>query len=288
NEYWYPLSYLGSVSWTFTATNRLLVQAGVSARREDYEYALRASKVPAVRNFIPLFDQFTLLAFHATTRPGVGEFVPRINRIPKARASVLYARAGHEFKAGFQHQSMDYSDYRKDNDYGVSYVFSNGLPVSLEQRAYDYGSALTMRDLGIYAQDKWTWNRLTLNGGLRAEVFRTHFPDHYFGPTVNAPNRNFTVAASDWHHLEDLVQRMGAVYDLFGNGRTAIKGSANKYVASISGALAFPGSPALRISDAATRAWTDGLSGATALPAGDPRRGNFVVDCDLRNPAASG
>jgi hypothetical protein len=81
---------------------------------------------------------------------------------------------------------------------------------------------------------------------------------------------------------------MGAVYDLFGNGRTAIKGSANKYVASISGALAFPGSPALRISDQAARAWTDGLSGATALPADDPRRGNFAVDCDVRNPAANG
>jgi hypothetical protein len=105
------------------------------------------------------FDQFTLLALHATTRPGVGEFVTGVNKIPKARASVLYARAGHELKVGFQYQSMDYSDYRKDNDYGLSYVFSNGLPVSLEQRAYDYGSALTMRDLGIYAQDKWTWNR---------------------------------------------------------------------------------------------------------------------------------
>lgn len=102
--------------------------------------------------------QFTLLAFHATTRPGVGEFVTGINKIPKTRASVLYARAGHELKVGFQYQSMDYSDYRKDNDYGLSYVFSSGLPVSLEQRAYDYGSALTMRDLGIYAQDKWTWN----------------------------------------------------------------------------------------------------------------------------------
>ena len=29
NEFWYPMSYLGSVSWTYTATNRMLVQAGV-------------------------------------------------------------------------------------------------------------------------------------------------------------------------------------------------------------------------------------------------------------------
>ena len=284
-----PCSYLGSFSWTYTATNRLLVQAGASARREDYEYPLRGSKAPATKGLIGVTDQFNSLQYHGQGNAvTLGQFVSAINRIPKVRASVVYARARHELKFGFDNQWIDYDDFRNDNDYGLNYVFSNGLPDSLSERAMNYGTHLDLTDLGIYAQDKWTYNRLTVNAGVRLEVFRTHFPDHPFGPTVNAPNRNFTIPASDWHHLQDLVPRLGAVYDLFGNGKTAIKGSANKYVAAISGALLFPGSPSLRQSDTATRAWTDGLSGATALPAGDPRRGNFVVDCDLTSPAANG
>ena len=64
NGYWYPLSYLGTVSWTYTATNRMLIQAGASARREDYEYPLRLSKAPENRNLIPVSDQFTSLQYH--------------------------------------------------------------------------------------------------------------------------------------------------------------------------------------------------------------------------------
>ena len=76
---------------------------------------------------------------------------------------------------------------------------------------------------------------------------------------------------------------MGASYDLFGDGKTALKASANKYTASISGNIFLTGNPTVRHADNATRGWNDRLH-----PEGDARRGNFVPDCDLTDPALNG
>jgi outer membrane receptor protein involved in Fe transport len=36
-------------------------------------------------------------------------------------------------------------------------------------------------ELGIFAQDKWTFKRLTLNGGLRFDYYKNKFPDQVLG-----------------------------------------------------------------------------------------------------------
>ena len=84
----------------------------------------------------------------------------------------------------------------------------------------------------------------------------------------------------------DITPRFGAVYDLFGDGKTALKVSLGKYLqgASVSN-LAYNANPALRIpfgpglggggitAPAVSRSWTD-------------TNKNFQADCNLQNPAA--
>ena len=188
NEYWYPLSNLLSGTWTYTATSRLLVQAGVVARREDYEYVRRVDSLPPLLDIIPVTDQFNALSYHGPLLSAQGMFTAASQDIPKARASMSYVAEGHEFKVGFENQWMSYDDIRLDNNFGVSYVFNNGVPASLQQRAYPYEiHQRSPLDLGVFAQDKWTCNRLTLNGGVRFERYKTDFPDHDFGPGPLVP-----------------------------------------------------------------------------------------------------
>jgi hypothetical protein len=77
---------------------------------------------------------------------------------------------------------------------------------------------------------------------------------------------------------------MGGSYDLFGNGKTALKVSISKYLqASYAGDVYTINNPAVTLVTTTSRSWSD-----TTYPVGDPRRGNFVADCDFLNPAASG
>ena len=81
---------------------------------------------------------------------------------------------------------------------------------------------------------------------------------------------------------KDLNPRFGGAYDLFGDGRTALKATLGRY-------LGFDGLLAVQVADAnnplvtsvnsTTRTWNDLL-----FPVGDPRRGNFLPDCNLANP----
>ncbi len=74
----------------------------------------------------------------------------------------------------------------------------------------------------------------------------------------------------------DLTPRVGAAYDLFGNGKTAIKFNLGHYLAPATNdsryTLNNPAATA-KIVTSVARTWADD-------------NGNFAVDCDILNPAA--
>ena len=142
----------------------------------------------------------------------------------------------------------------------------------------------------FFAQDQWTMNRLTLQGALRYD-----HPWSWFPETVQPASRFFpgaTFAKTDGvTGYNDITPRMGAAYDVFGNGKTALKVNLGKYLqgASVSN-LAYSANPSLRIPMAA--ALDDWLcffgrsaSRIRASRTGPTPNCNFIPDCDLTQPA---
>ena len=79
-------------------------------------------------------------------------------------------------------------------------------------------------ELGLYAQDRWTVKKMTVNAGVRFDYLSGYFPENHLGrrggcPTATSRSRRPTRSA--W---KDISPRLGVVYDLFGDGRTAHQG----------------------------------------------------------------
>jgi len=136
-------------------------------------------------------------------------------------------------------------------------------------------------DLGLFAQDKWTVGRWTLAGALRFDSFKNHFPEqsivgNFFGRSLNIQYDK--IDNLSWN---DVTPRLGATYDLFGNGKTALKVTLNKYLEGL-GTTGF--GPA-QVSDAPNP--INRLLNTTQRVWADANR-NFVPDCDLDNFAVNG
>jgi hypothetical protein len=118
----------------------------------------------------------------------------------------------------------------KYNDSAVSYTFSNGTPIQLTEYAAPLDTQEKMRpELALFAQDQWKLSQLTLNVGLRLEYL------HSFVPAINSP-ATLLVGARSFAKVDcvpcwkDVNPRFGASYDLFSNGKTALKASLGRYV----------------------------------------------------------
>jgi hypothetical protein len=199
------------------------------------------------------------------------------------RAAMSYVTGSHAFKFGFNrtHGYLDEYQYTLNP---IALRFNNGVPNLVTERPTYRVITNLDNDLGFYAQDRWTVNRWTVQGAIRFDYFATSSPEQHLGPEAIAPNRNITFPAQKAISWKDLTYRSGFAYDVFGNGKTALKVAFNKYLLgqTLNGLGRDP-NPIVALPTNATRGWNDQTFGP-----GDPRSGNFRPDCDFANPLTNG
>jgi hypothetical protein len=175
---------------------------------------------------------------------------------PSAKAAASYVTGTHAAKFGMDYQWGHewYTNVRHNQH--QSFTFRNGVPIQLTVYNEPYTRKAEFNKLGLFAQDQWTVKRLTVNGGLRFDFQRGRIPeDQTSGPGRYAPLQTWPAVenAPNW---KDVSPRLGVAYDLFGNGKTALKGTLNRYVVSEGVAFSLSLDP-ITFNQSATRAWTD-------------------------------
>ncbi|MBI3402488.1 MAG: TonB-dependent receptor [Acidobacteria bacterium] len=152
-------------------------------------------------------------------------------------AGVGYVTGRHDIRFGYQfvdggEKSSNWSTS------GMRAVYRNGRPDSVNTYNVPITSTSSRipvafepwaRDHGLYVQDKWTPTpKLTLNLGLRFET------TYGWLPATCRPDTTF-VAGQCFPEIQGapdfkaVVPRASAVYDVFGDGKTALKFSASRY-----------------------------------------------------------
>ena len=149
------------------------------------------------------------------------------------------------------------------NDSLLSYRFNQGVPNQFTMTIPEWHTADRTSVAAIFVQDAWTRGRLTLQGALRWDRAWSYSPggEELNGTPVTsrinpAPISFDTTKSVDTYN--DITPRFGVAYDVFGNGRTAVKFNAGHYLDAATNDSAYTrNNPANRMITSVSRGWTD-------------------------------
>ena len=227
---WYtPHYYTGTAKWTMTATDKLLFDAGYSTNVEIYTNHSVDPTIP---------KSAAQPAWYATpvkTRFGSGHvlvcLLPIRRPVPSATP---FRRRRHTVtgrtisKAACSEPGVRSTTPRIGMPISSSAIAAACRTASLVYNTPRWWQGRLNYDTGFYIQDSWTIKRLTVNPGLRWELMDGQNTGTVSGAGRFVPERR-TETVKNLPHWNDIAPRFGAVYDLFGNAKTALKFTRSKY-----------------------------------------------------------
>jgi hypothetical protein len=263
-----PVNHFVQGSWDAPVTSRLFLQAGILLNNFHSD-ALPQVDPPIAPTALSITESSTGLLYGAAR-----SYTRTIQHSNHFRAAASYITGSHAFKVGTTF-STGYRPLSQFTLGDLNLTVLNGVPRSVTQ----WATPFTFREdlnamVGIYGQDQWTVRRLTVNAGIRFDHHNESVPaqDEPAGRFV--PARSFAVV-KDVPNWNDVSPRLGVAFDVFGNGRTAVKATLNRYVANEALDFARANNPVNTSINSATRTWTD-------------TNGNRYPDCNFAILTANG
>lgn len=236
-ESWF---HIFRTQWVSTISSRTTLD--VSVNNFGYYWVNN----PNIKNSPRIFDRGDTGAIRGYNQ---GTFIGDVNNNRRWHQDIALSHffdglgGSHNLKAGYTMTWEDYRGSTRGYPGHVRYVFENSAPNRIEvfnsPIQWQQNSLLVN---SLFLQDRWQLGRkLTLSLGIRFDRFSSFIPEQVresaqSNPFANAADirglesfGNNKWAKQDVAQFNNPVPRFAFVYDVFGNGRTAIKASYNRF-----------------------------------------------------------
>ena len=265
-----PMSLI-QVRWSNPVTNRLLLEATYAYNHNPFPFPTGGDHFMRVSpDDISVRELST--GFRYNAKSSYNDTWLNFRQVQ--RFSLSYVTGSHAFKTGVQMQQGGENLGRNVNQ-DVTYDFFNGVPQRLTMSATPFVREMRVSpEIGLFVQDQWTIRRLTLDLGLRYDYWNGSVPPQTIPAGRFLPARSFD-PVGNVPNYHDINPRLGAAYDLFGDGRTALKVSLGRYVQKANIDIPASQNPIRTSVNTVVRTWNDANA-------------NLVPNCDLLNPNANG
>jgi hypothetical protein len=272
------------VTWSAPLSNRLLVDAGYGGAH--FGWANFEREPNPTRDLIRVLEQCASGCAANGSIPGLvyrsQDFSDAYNGSYLWKGSMSYVTGSHSVKVGYQHTLMTQDSIWTTNTQNLTYRFNNGVPNQLTQSISPWLNKSRTGWDALFVQERWTRGRLTVQGAVRFDRARSWFPAQQEGPSRFLPEPIIVPETAGVDSYKDITPRLGAAYDVFGDGSLALKVHLGQYLdgAGTSG-IYLNTNPTMRVPQTTSRFGTSGVTRAWS-----DANGNFVPDCDLLNPNA--
>jgi hypothetical protein len=232
--------FAGNIKWSWTPRSTFLVEAGYSTAAFDWlggpaagvlkergtaEWYTQTQKTDTQRQIHP---QCAYDTGCTTWGSLLSQRQDNTRNVFDGRVS--YVTGTHNVKVGYTHEIGP--DYRMDNEHNgdIQLNYNAGRPSTVTVYNTPLNApGMVEYDAAVFAQDSWTIKRFTLNAGLRVEWFAAGMDEVAATAGRFVPARFFPAQHGLIKWGPDYAPRLSAVYDLFGDGKTALKTSFSKY-----------------------------------------------------------
>ncbi len=161
-----PTSFVSVTKWTRTQSNKLLLDAGLAVYDQEYQENYQPDVFAGANPLVTINDNSTGKIAGAWNNPA-----DHFSKLFTEQFAASYVTGSHSLRFGATISQAKWRLTQQFTGDAQPINYNAGAPVSITLRIPTDRRNSIKNDSSVFAQDKWTFKRATVNAGFRWDWF---------------------------------------------------------------------------------------------------------------------